>query len=65
MHIRRAVPGDIPDLQVLIDLSVRELQAKDYSAVQIEGALGTVFGVDSQLIADGTYFVVESQTIVA
>ena len=41
----------------LIDASVRGLQAKDYSAAQIEGALATVFTVDSQLIADGTYFV--------
>jgi GNAT superfamily N-acetyltransferase len=48
-------------LQVLIDLSVRALQADDYSPAQIEGALGTVFGVDSQLIADGTYFVLEAR----
>jgi GNAT superfamily N-acetyltransferase len=54
------MPSDIPALQVLIDLSVRLLQAQDYSPVQIEGALATVFGVDSQLIADGTYFVVEA-----
>src|ERR1700722_5335465 len=58
--IRRATPEDIAPLQVLIDLSVRALQAEDYSPAQIEGALGTVFGVDSQLIADGTYFVVEA-----
>jgi GNAT superfamily N-acetyltransferase len=45
----------------LIDLSVRSLQADDYSSAQIEGALGTVFGVDSQLIADGTYFVLEAK----
>ena len=36
---------------------MRGLQAKDYSAAQREGALATVFTVDSQLIADGTYFV--------
>ena len=41
----------------LIDASVRGLQAGDYSAAQIEGALATVFTVDSRLIADGTYFV--------
>jgi GNAT superfamily N-acetyltransferase len=58
--IRLAGPADIPALQVLIDLSVRVLQVKDYSPAQIEGALGTVFGVDSQLIADGTYFVAEA-----
>jgi GNAT superfamily N-acetyltransferase len=46
-------------------LSVRSLQAGDYSPLQIEGALGTVFGVDSQLIADGTYFVVEADGVMA
>lgn len=45
----------------LISKSVRELQAKDYSAVQIEAALETVFTVDSRLIADGTYFVAISE----
>jgi N-acetylglutamate synthase-like GNAT family acetyltransferase len=59
VHVRGATPEDIPTLQELIDLSVRTLQAQDYSPAQIDGALGTVFGVDSQLIADGTYFVVE------
>ncbi len=38
---------------------MRVLQAGDYSPGQLEGALGTVFGVDTQLIADGTYFVIE------
>jgi GNAT superfamily N-acetyltransferase len=60
-HLRLAIPSDTPDLTALIDLSVRSLQADDYSSAQIEGALGTVFGVDSQLIADGTYFVLEAK----
>jgi len=59
-HIRRATPADIPALHALINLSVRTLQAQDYSSAQIEGAIGTVFGVDSQLIADETYFVLEA-----
>jgi N-acetylglutamate synthase-like GNAT family acetyltransferase len=59
-QIRRATSADIPVLRQLIDLSVRSLQAGDYDPVQIEGALGSVFGVDSQLIADGTYFVAEA-----
>jgi GNAT superfamily N-acetyltransferase len=59
LHIRRAALADVPALRALIELSVRSLQAADYSAAQIEGALGGVFGVDSQLIADGTYFVAE------
>jgi N-acetylglutamate synthase-like GNAT family acetyltransferase len=58
--IRKAVAADIPVLRVLIDASVRKLQAHDYTAPQIEGALQTVFGVDSQLIADGTYLVAET-----
>jgi GNAT superfamily N-acetyltransferase len=60
IHIRRAVPEDVPVLQQLIDASVRELQAQDYTPAQMEGALKTVFGVDSQLIADGTYLVAEA-----
>ena len=60
IHIRLATPVDIPVLRALIDASVRGLQAQDYSRAQIEGALKTVFGVDSQLIADGTYFVAEA-----
>ena len=45
---------------MLIDASVRGLQGGDYTAAQIDGALATVFGVDTQLISDGTYFVAES-----
>jgi GNAT superfamily N-acetyltransferase len=57
--LRQAVTGDIPVLPALIDASVRGLHGKDYTPTQIEGALQTVYGVDSQLIVDGTYFVVE------
>ena len=60
IHIRLATSVDIPVLRTLIDASGRGLQAQDYSPAQIEGALKTVFGVDSQLIADGTYFVAEA-----
>ncbi len=58
--IRHATFEDVPALRQLIDRSVRVLQAGDYSPAQIEGALGTVFGVDTQLIEDGTYFVAEA-----
>src|SRR5581483_381591 len=57
--IRPATTADIPVLRSLIDLSVRGLQSHDYTAIQLELALKTVYGVDTQLIADGTYFVVE------
>src|SRR5580704_9131063 len=62
ISLRQAVPADIPALRVLIDASVRGLQVTDYTPAQIEGALQTVYGVDSQLIADGTYFVVEARS---
>jgi GNAT superfamily N-acetyltransferase len=59
IRIRIAVVADIPDLRTLIDASVRGLQAGDYTQAQIESALATVYGVDTQLIADRTYFVAE------
>ena len=62
-RIRQAVPADTPVLRVLIDASVRGLQAGDYTPAQLENALKNVYGVDSQLIADGTYFVVETDSI--
>jgi GNAT superfamily N-acetyltransferase len=57
--LRRAVPSDIPEIRKLIEVSVRALQRGDYSDEQINGALGTVFGVDTRLIEDGTYYVAE------
>jgi hypothetical protein len=59
IHIRLACLEDIPALAELIPESARALQASYYTPAQIEGALGTVFGVDSQLIQDGTYFIAE------
>jgi len=55
--LRVATAADAPEIERVIDASVRCLQAGDYSPAQIDGALATVFTVDSQLIADGTYFV--------
>jgi GNAT superfamily N-acetyltransferase len=55
--LRFAASDDIPALEKLIAVSVRVLQREEYSEAQREGALGTVFGVDTQLIADRTYYV--------
>lgn len=60
VRLRKAVAADVPRLREVIDASVRGLQAGDYSAAQLESALQTVYGVDSQLIADGTYLVAEA-----
>ncbi|HTU50900.1 MAG TPA: GNAT family N-acetyltransferase [Acidobacteriaceae bacterium] len=57
--LRKANTVDIPAIEKLIDASVRGLQAQDYTPEQIDAALRTVFTVDSQLVEDGTYFVVE------
>ena len=58
LALRLALTRDVAALEALIPLSARALQAAYYSFAQIEGALGSVFAVDRQLIADGTYFVV-------
>jgi GNAT superfamily N-acetyltransferase len=58
--LRLATAEDIPALRELIPASVRALSAGYYTPTQIESALTYIFGVDTQLIADGTYFVAES-----
>ena len=58
--LRLATARDIPALQNLIDQSVRALSVDYYSRMQIESALKNVFGVDTQLISDQTYFVAEA-----
>ena len=57
LRIRLAQFADVPALHRLIELSVRGLQVGDYTPRQIEGALGTALGLDTQLVLDGTYFV--------
>jgi GNAT superfamily N-acetyltransferase len=58
--IRLAQESDIPALHALIEASIRGLQTNDYTPSQIEAAIGTVLGLDTQLIRDQTYFLVES-----
>jgi GNAT superfamily N-acetyltransferase len=57
LEIRLATIEDIPALRELIRDSVRGLSAAYYSAEQIESALVHIFGVDTQLIVDRTYFI--------
>jgi GNAT superfamily N-acetyltransferase len=59
-HIRPAVPGDIQTLDALIKRSGIALSEGFYSPEQAQAITRYVFGVDSQLIDDGTYFVVEN-----
>jgi GNAT superfamily N-acetyltransferase len=61
IRLRPARLEDVDVLAALIERSVRVLQANDYTAAQLDGALGSVFGVDRQLIRDGSYFAMETQ----
>ena len=54
----------MPALEALIPLSVRALQSPYYSQAQMDAALGQVFGVDRQLIRDGTYFIAEQDRMI-
>jgi GNAT superfamily N-acetyltransferase len=58
--VRLAELSEVDELATLIERSVRELQHGDYSPAEIELALETVYGVDTQLIIDRTYFVAEA-----
>ena len=58
MTVRLATMADVPALQHLIERSVRALSTGFYTAAQINAAMSEVFGVDTQLIADGTYYVI-------
>ena len=59
LRLRLATPGDIPGLRGLIEQSVRALSEPFYTGSQIESAMRYV--PDAQLIADRTYYVIESE----
>ena len=58
--IRKATLDDCPAIEKLVALSARGLSTEEYTPDQIEGALRGAFGLDTQLIKDGTYFVAEA-----
>ena len=60
--LRTAEPADAAGLRLLIERSARGLGAGYYTDLETEAAIRYVFGVDSRLIADRTYFVVEDAT---
>lgn len=59
MNIRKASLEDRAKIQELIAASARGLSREHYDDAQIEAAIQTMFGVDTDLIDDGTYFVAE------
>ena len=58
--LRIARDEDTPALERLIEHVTRTSLARCYSEAQLAVALGPVFGLDRQLIRDGTYFVIEN-----
>ncbi|TSD65965.1 GNAT family N-acetyltransferase [Inquilinus sp. KBS0705] len=65
ISIRLATFNDIPVLQALIALSVRGLSIGYYTPAQIDSSIKYIFGIDSQLITDGTYYVAENDGVIA
>jgi len=65
VQIRHALMEDIPALETLIRDSVAVLSLPYYTAKQIRSGLAHVFGPDTQLILDGTYFVAEADGQIA
>jgi len=59
--IKLAAFEHIAELQQLIALSVRGLSTAYYTPAQIESAIRYVFGIDSQLITDGTYYIFQKE----
>ena len=60
ISIRVATMMDVPVLKELIPLSARELSKGYYTPKQAESAIRYIFGVDTQLVDDETYYVAES-----
>lgn len=56
---RLAVPADVPALTALMDAAIAHLQRAYLDDAQIESSRA-IMGIDTQLIEDGTYFVVEA-----
>jgi GNAT superfamily N-acetyltransferase len=58
--LRKANLDDRAAIEELIAESARGLSRQQYSGRQIEAAIASVFGVDTNLILDETYFVADS-----
>lgn len=55
---RLAGPGDMPALTTLMNRAIAELLPQFLSPAEVEASFA-VMGLDTQLIADGTYFIIE------
>ena len=64
LTIRSAVSGDIPALKAVMDRSIKELLPAFLPPAEVL-ASQEVMGLDTQLIEDGTYYVVEADGAIA
>ena len=62
-HLRLGQVGDADRIGELIRCSARAVGVQDYTTEEIEGALLGAFGVDTQLLRDQTYFVIENEDL--
>ncbi|HKO17016.1 MAG TPA: GNAT family N-acetyltransferase [Gemmatimonadaceae bacterium] len=63
MQLRLATSSDIPALQTLIAHSARRLSTPFYTPAQIAALIAHVFGIDTQLITDRTYYVIDGPAV--
>ena len=61
---RLATAADMPTLRQLMTAAIRELLPQFLPPEKVEASFA-VMGVDSQLIEDGTYFIVEENGVIA
>ncbi|KAF2464919.1 acyl-CoA N-acyltransferase [Lindgomyces ingoldianus] len=54
---RNATPSDIPSLSSMISTSLRSLSQTHYTPSELDGSIGFLFGPDTLLIHDQTYFI--------
>ena len=59
MLLLTATLNDVVTLNQLVELSVRRLSVGYYSPAQIDSSIQYMFGIDTQLIADKTYYVAQ------
>ena len=58
--LRPALPADLSVLRDIIERSAAALSVGFYTQQQTAAVTREVFGVDSQLVADGTYYAIET-----
>jgi len=61
IRVRAATMAEVGALNELVEQAVRQLSVGYYTPQQIDSALQYMFGIDTQLILDATYYVAESE----